>query len=142
MDSESYKNGSTLFGGGQPFFGSTHSTGPELLGAIPSTHSISKPSVISSARRTHAPPLPAYQPAQYLNTTDEYLPPPPIVELEEDDESPDQKAEWRDARWEQLLPQHVDVIFERFVRRLENAEGGAQQVLRWVYRFANTFGRG
>ena len=51
---------------------------------------------------------------------------------EQHEETPAQKAEWRDARWEQLLPKHVDVIFERFVTRLENADGGTQQVLRCV----------
>ena len=87
---------------------------------------------VSSSRTTHTPPVPSYQPAQYLSTIEEYLP-PPLDELDSDDEideTPEHKAEWRDARWEQLLPKHVDVIFERFVRRLENAESGSQQVIR------------
>ncbi len=126
-------NGSALFGGDQPLFGSTStiSTPRTSTKQIPD---ISNLSISLSSSTTYAPPLPAYQPAQYLTTIEECLPPAQDVNLSDDDdeETPDQKAEWRDARWEQLLPKHVDVIFERFVRRLENAEGGSQQVVRYA----------
>ena len=84
---------------------------------------------------TLAPPLPAYQPAQYLTTVDEYLPEPEDEDMsageDDDEETPEQKQEWRDERWEQLLPGHIDEVFERFVKRLQNADGAANQVLRY-----------
>ncbi|ORY31804.1 programmed cell death protein 2 [Naematelia encephala] len=134
---DSNTNGSTLFGGGQSLFG-----GPPPSSTPPtnpfSTSSESQPPDLSSlsiskSNTTHAPPLPAYQPAQYLSTIDEYLPPPDEMDVDVDDkdETPAQAAEWRNERWEQLLPEYVDEVFERFVHRLENAEGGSGQVLRY-----------
>jgi len=135
MSSENGVNGSTLFGGNRPLFGSSSSNSQPPFSTTPNSTlpDVSKLSISSST--THIPPLPAYQPAQYLTTTEEYLLPPQDIETvgdDDDEETLDQKEEFRDARWEQLLPQHVDVIFERFVRRLEDADGGAQQVLRYV----------
>jgi pre-rRNA-processing protein TSR4 len=83
-----------------------------------------------------AAPHPAYWPAQYLSTTDEYLPPPEQVDYDSDhdkDESAEQKAEWRDERFQQMLTKGIDPLFERFVRRLADAEGAAEQVLRCVH---------
>jgi pre-rRNA-processing protein TSR4 len=66
---------------------------------------------------------------------DEYLPPPQEMDVDEDDVEDDEageKAEMRNERWEQLLPKYVDEVFERFVRRLETADGASGQVLRYV----------
>ena len=125
-------NSSSLFGGNQNLF---HSSEDPL--ALPSDN-IKPPDLskltINSPSYCYEPPLPAYQPAQYLSTIEEYMTPTQDVDMDDDeiDETPELKAEWRDARWEQLLPKHVDVIFERFIRRLENAEDGSQQLLRYV----------
>lgn len=85
----------------------------------------------------HQPPLPAYLPAQYLSTIDEYLPPPDSDDgdiSDDEDESPEQAAEWRDADgWDKILPKSVDDVFEKFVRRLESAEDGRAQVLRYDF---------
>lgn len=55
------------------------------------------------------------------------------MDLDDDDEDDEtgQKADLRDERWEQLLPKHMDAVFERFARRLDSAEEGAHQVLRY-----------
>ncbi|WOO83349.1 ribosome small subunit biogenesis protein [Vanrija pseudolonga] len=135
--------GGALFGGGQPLFGAAPSNpfgapspapAAAAAAAAPTTPlaslKIGEPSTL-------APPLPAYQPAQYLTTIDEYLPLPGSddeSDIESDeDEAPEAKAEWRDEGWEKLLPKGVDDIFERFVRRLESAEDGASQVLRYDF---------
>ena len=60
-----------------------------------------------------------------------------VSDNEDEDETPEAKSEWRDARWEQLLPGHIDEVFERFVRRLQNADSASNQVLRWVHSFSN-----
>lgn len=50
---------------------------------------------------------------------------------DDDDETEEQKAEWRDERFESLLPRGMDPVFERFVRRIDSAEEGSTQVLRY-----------
>jgi pre-rRNA-processing protein TSR4 len=93
---------------------------------------LSNLSISSASTSTLSPPHPAYQPPQYLSTTDEYLPPPEEVDLDSDDDeqSPEEKAEWRDERFEQLFPSGVDPLFERFVKRISEADGAGGQVLR------------
>jgi pre-rRNA-processing protein TSR4 len=90
-----------------------------------------------------APPHPAYLPAQYLSTIDEYLAPPDDVDMDDGDasdadEPAEQKAEWRDERFEQMLTKGIDPLFERFVRRLGDAEGARGQVLRSVETFVES----
>jgi pre-rRNA-processing protein TSR4 len=53
-----------------------------------------------------------------------------VDEDDSDDEEAPERAEFRNERWEQLLPRYVDEVFERFVRRLEGADGASGQVLR------------
>lgn len=97
---------------------------------------------------TYGPPIPAYQPPQYLSTFDEYIPRPDaggkgkLAQYVEDGEKAGRKAglaqDAADAsgggagaeQWERVLPKGVDEVFERFVSRLEDAEGGDDQVLR------------
>lgn len=128
--------GSFLFGSSQPLFGAAASNPftPQSSGAAPDISKLSlEPTAGPSTSTTLAPPLPAYQPSQYLTTLDEYLPDPEDVEMDDDDEEEETaggKDEWRDARWEQLLPGHIDEVFERFVRRLQNADSASNQVLR------------
>jgi pre-rRNA-processing protein TSR4 len=93
--------------------------------------------------------LPAYQPPQYLSTFDEYIPRPDKAaasKLAQVDDGPGEKAGRKasaaeEARqgggggggaeqWERVLPKGVDEVFERFVNRLYDAEGGEDQVLR------------
>ena len=131
-------NGS-LFGSSQPLFGVSSSKASsdesDLIPPNLSTLSIISPSPSnpSSSGITWKPPLSAYHPCQYLSTVDEYLPDPEDEDMDkydDEDETSEQKAEFRDARFEQLLPQHMDEVFERFVRRLQNADGASSQVLR------------
>lgn len=99
------------------------------------TPDIASLSLAPASSSSLAPPHPAYWPAQYLYTTDEYLPPPEEVDYDSDDdknESAEQKAEWRDERFQQMLTKGIDPLFERFVRRLADAEGASEQVLRYV----------
>ena len=138
-----------LFGGSQGLFGSapvnpfaspSPAPSPAPASAVSSATqdlaslSIS-PDLTSSTSLT--PPHPAYWPAQYLSTTDEYLPPPDEVEYDSEDESEsaEQKAEWRDERFQQMLTKGIDPLFERFVRRLADADGASEQVLRYAFAF-------
>ena len=86
---------------------------------------------ISPSSTTYAPPILAYQPSQYLTTIDEYLPPPERMDIDDVEET-GPEADFRNERWEQLLPKHMDEVFERYVKRLQGAEDGAGQVLRSV----------
>lgn len=128
---------SGLFGNAQPLFGAAPSNPFETKKEEPAPAPTVPLAALSLGEpSTLAPPLPAYQPAQYLTTIDEYLPEPEDddEDIESDeDETPEMKAEWRDEGWEKLLPKHVDDIFERFVRRLESADGGSSQVLRYDF---------
>lgn len=122
-------NGSTLFGS-QPLFGASQSLSSPSNTTQPAPPDLASLSI--STTTAFKPPLPAFQPPQYLSTIDEYLPPPADIEMEsdDDDDDPAQKAEFAEEGWEKLLPKHVDEVFERFKRRLEGAEGGYRQVLR------------
>jgi pre-rRNA-processing protein TSR4 len=139
-----------LFGGQQPLFGAAPpnpfaaaepapATAPETTAAAAPAEKLAALTIGEST--TLAPPLPAYQPAQYLATIDEYLPEPGAASDDEsdvesdEDETPEMKAEWREETgWDKLLPKSVDDIFTRFVRRLETAEeGGDAQVLRYDF---------
>lgn len=128
--------GSSLFGSAQPLFGGGKAANPFSSTSSGKTPDVSRLSLENAAGPSYitlAPPLPAYQPAQYLSTLDEYLPDPEDIEVDNDDEEEEAtggKDEWRDARWEQLLPGHIDEVFERFVRRLQNADSASNQVLR------------
>lgn len=136
-----------LFGSAQPLFGAAASnpfatpSAPVLSTATAEARDDVPTAAIASLSLTdavtHAAPLPAYQPPQYLSTIDEYLPYPETdsdVDVEsDDDEAPEQKAEWREDGWDKLLPKTVDDIFERFVRRLAGAEDATTQVLRYDF---------
>ena len=115
-------NGPSLFGSGQPLFG-----GPQTAQQA-DPPDLASFSLQPKASTSYAPPLPAYQPPQYLTTVDEYLATPEDVDMDEDDE--DNQMDLRNERWEQLLPKHMDEVFERYVKRLKDADGGTGQVLR------------
>lgn len=100
---------------------------------------------------TYASPLPAYQPPQYLSTFEEYIPRPVPGKLaasgKDRGDRKGRKAELAELasvkkngeggaveQWERVLPKGVDEVFERFVNRLAGAEGGDDQVLRFVKR--------
>ena len=127
---------SSLFGSAQPLFGAPS---PFLPPALPaptppdlSSLSISAPSASGSS--SHCPPLPAYQPPQYLSTIGEYIAPLEDIEMEDDDENDEYAAEISDAKgdekWDKILPKTVDEVFETFARKLQSAEDGEHQVLR------------
>ena len=121
-----------LFGGAQPLFGT--STPAATAEAPPdlSSLTISPPQPVASSSRTLAPPLPAYQPPQYLSTIGEYLAPPSMdIDSESDDEDDNADPSWKDEQWERLLRKGVDEVFDKYVRRLEAAEDGRSQVLRY-----------
>lgn len=126
--------GGALFGapsGG--LFGGTPTANPFAASATKETPDIASLSIAGPSSSTLQQPHPAYWPAQYLATVDEYLPPPEEMDIDEDDdadETPEQKAEWRDERFQQMLSKGVDPLFERFVRRLADADGASEQVLR------------
>ncbi|ORX37079.1 programmed cell death protein 2 [Kockovaella imperatae] len=115
-------DGKSLFGSAQPLFGAPPSAD------LSNPPDISSLSLQPNASTSHAPPLPAYQPPQYLTTIDEYLAPPEDVDMDDDEED---QMDLRNERWEQLLPKHMDEVFERYVKRLKDADGGAGQVLRY-----------
>lgn len=126
-------DGGALFGAGPGagLFGSAASPFGQDKVAEESSPDLSTLSITPTST-TLAPPHPAYLPAQYITTIDEYLPPPEDVDMDDDDEdeSAEQTAEWRDERFEQMLTKGIDPLFERFVRRLGDAEGARGQVLR------------
>ncbi|KAL0240642.1 hypothetical protein I308_106440 [Cryptococcus tetragattii IND107] len=134
-------NGSALFGTAAPLFGgSSHNPFAPSPDPIPAMSSLSvsgdslPASIASGPSKTLTPPIPAYHPVQYLSTIEEYIPPVDddvSVASSDDDESPEQKAEWREEGWEKVLPRNVDEVFENFVRRLDQADGGKKQVLRY-----------
>ena len=118
-----------LFGSSNPFSAASAPTQAQAPPPDISTLSLSS----SSAPTTLEPPHPAYQPPQYLSTTDEYLPPPEEMDIDgddDDDETAEDKAEWNDERFEQLLPSGIDPLFERFVKRISDSDGADNQVLR------------
>ncbi len=169
-------HGSSLFGAAVPFggafggasFGGDSSLNPfassasqkpepaieESLSAL----SVSEPTPASASASasdpstpsiTFTPPLPAYQPPQYLSTFDEFIPDhSKAAKIADHDDRNDvgggEKAGRKasaaeDAKqngaggaeqWERVLPKGVDEVFERFVNRLNEAEGGEDQVLR------------
>ena len=124
----------SLFGSAQPLFGAAASSNP-FSSSSSEPPDVSRLSLEPASSFSHslAPPLPAYQPAQYLSTLDEYLPDPEDDDMsvdEDDGQTEEQKQEFRDERWEQLLPGHMDEVFERFVKRLHNADSASNQVLR------------
>ncbi|WVF68710.1 hypothetical protein IAT40_003482 [Kwoniella sp. CBS 6097] len=137
LSSDAQPNGSALFGSAQPLFGGASSS-PNPFGApattsAPSTTEapdISKLSIASSSSTTLEPPLPAYQPAQYLSTIEEYLIPPDEMDIESDDED-DEEGGADDDNLEKMLNKGADEVFDGFVRRLEGADGGSKQVLRY-----------
>ncbi|WVQ84403.1 hypothetical protein IAT38_006555 [Cryptococcus sp. DSM 104549] len=144
LGSDAAPNGSALFGSAQPLFGGAASAANPFAAPTTTTPAdpvpdlasltISEPLPPSGPSTTLAPPLPAYQPPQYLSTIEEYLIPPEDVEMDSDsdeDETPEQAAEWKEDGWEKLLPKGVDEVFEAFVRRLGQADGGKKQVLRY-----------
>lgn len=109
--------------------------------------------------RTFGAPFPAYMPPQYLTTFDEYLPADPNAlagdtagrvrqmsaqEAEEKEKELQAQASKKGAgassggggaaggeQWEKVLPKGVDEVFERFLERLNRAEDGSGQVLRY-----------
>lgn len=143
----STSNGSSLFGSAQPLFGAAPDvsanpfSAPSTPSAVPdiSKLSINPTETTTMNLTTLAPPLPAYQPPQYISTIDEYLPEPDDDEYDMDhdedgEQTAEQKAaEFADPRWEQLLSPHLDEVFERFVKRIQGAEDAAGQVLRYDF---------
>lgn len=108
----------------------------------------SKPSIAIAGpptpAQTYGPPIPAYQPAQYLDTFEEYVPKKvegkepnedDLAGVDDDDESSGKKNSGGGGgfveKWEKVLPRGVDEVFERFMNRLNEAEGGEEQVLRY-----------
>ena len=102
--------------------------------------------------KTFAAPFPAYLPPQYLTTFDEYLPADPnalagdtaqrvrqMSAQEAEDKEKELQAGKKAApaaggageQWEKVLPKGVDEVFERFLERLNRAEDGSGQVLRY-----------
>ncbi|WVR06643.1 hypothetical protein IAU60_003675 [Kwoniella sp. DSM 27419] len=140
---EGQPNGSSLFGNAQPLFGAAASTTlpNPFASTTPSAPVTEAPdmsglSISAASSSTLAPPLPAYQPAQYLTTIEEYIPPVEDMEIESDSDEDDedaaaQAAEFQDEAFEKMFPKAVDEVFESFVRRLGGADGGAKQVLRY-----------
>ncbi len=162
--------GASLFGGGASAFGNPFSTAPaEAEPTSEQPPGMAKLSISSSGDSaggaqaehqaeagpsrpptTYGPPIPAYQPPQYLSTFDEYIPRPDaggkgkLAQYLEDGDKAGRKAgAAQDAaaageggggaeQWERVLPKGVDEVFERFVSRLEDAQDGDDQVLRWV----------
>lgn len=129
-----------LFGSNQPLFGAA---APNPFAApAPAAEKPAAPAAemakleIKEGEPVLLAPAPAYLPAQYLSTIDEYLPDPESDSdlTDDEDESPEQAAEWRDADgWDKILPKSVDDVFEKFVRRLETAEDASTQVLRYDF---------
>lgn len=101
--------------------------------------------------QTLAPPHPAYLPAQYLSTFEEYLPADPnalaadtaskVKQLTAEQAAAEQDKAGGQTKtasgagaeqWERVLPKGVDEVFEKFLERLHRAEDGDGQVLRSV----------
>ncbi|RSH90789.1 hypothetical protein EHS25_009964 [Saitozyma podzolica] len=139
LSTEVQSDGNSLFGAATLFGSQANplaSPAPPTSAETPDIASLSLSSDTSVAgpSKTLSPPLPAYQPPQYLSTIAEYLPIPEDVEMDaadDDDETEEQKAEWRNERFESLLPRGMDPVFERFVRRIDSAEDGSTQVMRY-----------
>ncbi|AFR98578.1 pre-rRNA-processing protein TSR4 [Cryptococcus neoformans C23] len=141
VDEAARLNGSALFGTASPLFGGAAHNPFAPPNPVPAMATLSvsddRPAptpITSGPSRTFTPPIPAYHPVQYLSTIEEYIPPVDddvSVASSDDDESPEQKAEWREEGWEKVLPRNVDEVFENFVRRLDQADGGKKQVLRY-----------
>lgn len=138
---DSQSNGSNLFGNSQPLFGAAPSNPFGAPDSAPAPAKDEAPSAPLSSLQigeptTYAPPLPAYQPPQFISTMDEYLTLPESDDESDDDEVDEdvpQGSEWRESGWEKLVAKGVDDIFERFVRRLQSAEDGTNQVLRYDF---------
>ena len=121
-----------LFGGAQPLFGTSTPAATAEASPDLSSLTISPIQPVASSSRTLAPPLPAYQPPQYLSTIGEYLAPPSMdIDSESDDDDDNADPSWKDEQWERLLRKGVDEVFDKYVRRLEAAEDGRSQVLRY-----------
>ncbi|WWC62959.1 uncharacterized protein I303_105557 [Kwoniella dejecticola CBS 10117] len=148
LSSDAQPNGA-LFGSSQPLFGAATSSSPNPFAssapvpapqqssseAIPDVSKLSL-SDAPSTSTTLGPPIPAYQPAQYLSTIEEYIPPAEDVDFESDSEidgDEDMKATMLDDTWERMLPKHLDEVFQQFVRKLESSDGGQKQVLRYEF---------
>jgi pre-rRNA-processing protein TSR4 len=161
--------GSTLFGGNadgmptfNPFSAATVSTDAPaqafsaLSLSTPKAEAPSKAELQKVASgpdtpgKTLSAPFPAYLPAQYLTTFDEYLPADPNalagdtaqrvkqITAEEAKEKEQQAGKKGGnvsgagaEQWEKVLPKGVDEVFERFLERLNRAEDGSGQVLRY-----------
>jgi len=56
--------------------------------------------------------------------------------MEDDDENNEYASEIADAKgddkWDKILPKTVDEVFETFARKLQSAEDGELQVLRYA----------
>lgn len=103
----------------------------------------------------YGPPAPSYQPAQYITTFEEYIPRldhPHHAERKATGVSKEQQKYLKQGasdaidvdktggtgggpaeQWERVLPKGVDEVFERFLNRLNDAEGGEEQVLRYDF---------
>lgn len=132
-----------MFGSAQPLFGAPSQPASAPAPSPPQskkedTPDISSLSLSSSSSSSLGPPLPAYQPPQYLSTIGEYIPPLDDIEMEEDADEDDKDeygpeiAEIKDDKWDKILPKTVDEVFETFARKLQSAEYGEKQVLRLV----------
>jgi pre-rRNA-processing protein TSR4 len=128
---------SSLFGSAQPLFGAPSPFSSPAPAPTPpdlSSLSISSPAPTPSVSTSFCPPLPAYQPPQYLSTIGEYIAPLEDIEMEDDDENNEYASEIADAKgddkWDKILPKTVDEVFETFARKLQSAEDGEHQVLR------------
>lgn len=138
MDQIPSGQASSLFGSAQPLFGGPAATSPFSTPAPteqpPDLSSLAISDSAPSLSTSHAPPLPAYQPPQYLSTIGEYIPPLDDIEMEDDDAGDEyaaELAEIKDDKWDKILPKTVDEVFETFARKLQSAEYGEKQVLRY-----------
>lgn len=126
--------GSQLFGGGD-LFGSSAANpfAVPVANPIPETAALSITSDTRPNPKSYGPPLPAYQPAQYLSTFDEYLPDPEAESDDDDDEDvevDDEAAGAGAGAGAESGKPAGDEVFERFMRRIRMAEGGEGHVLR------------
>lgn len=118
-----------------------------ITGSTSSTQTTTKPVTAGpeTPATTFAPPLPAYIPAQAIDSYPEDIPKStgadnaPQKGLADDDvdEDEDGKSGKKSGgaasvaeQWEKVLPRGMDEVFERFVNRLNAAIDGNEQVLR------------
>lgn len=124
--------GSQLFGG--DLFGASAANPFASSDPVPEVAQLSITKDTRPDPKSFSPPLPAYQPAQYLSTFDEYLPDP---DAESDDDEDDEDVEVDEeasggAAAAEGAKAADDEVFERFMRRIRMAEGGEGHVLRFV----------